>query len=119
MHYILSGDDAMTPVKCDDLVDWGMWMGRAQRQVGFTEIGEVTVGTAFFGIAARYRGGAPILFETLISGGSDRYPRQEYCSWGEAVAGHARWVNLVSDRRRLHEAMASWADPSRPFGEAM
>lgn len=98
MHYTLSARDGKTPVPCDDIVAWGIWMGYAPRQVGFTRIGEATVGTAFVGIAEGFRDGRPILFETLVMGGGIHYPREEYCTWDEAEAGHSRRVALVSER---------------------
>lgn len=94
--YILDGK---TPVQVD-LLEWAKWFDTADRSVGRTEIGDVSVSTVFLGIDHRNNpDGHPVLFETMIFGGThDQY--QARCStWDEAEKQHARAVALVHDEQ--------------------
>lgn len=92
-HYILDGH---TPVPVDDLFAWGRWFEvDANRRVGRDEIGGVSVSTVFLGLDYGYPSRGPILFETMIFGGSHDQHQVRYATWNEAVAGHAAAVELV------------------------
>ena len=94
--YILEGH---TPVPCDDLLTWGKWLeNREVRRVALTCVGEYKVSTVFLGLDHQYGDGHPLLFETMIFGGS--YGREEEyqtrCStWEEAEQMHVNAVDLV------------------------
>lgn len=79
------------------LMEWAAWYEKADRHVAKTETANGEVSTVFLGLDHSFGGGPPMLFETMIFGGSqDQY--QERCStWEEAEAMHAKAVALVSE----------------------
>lgn len=90
--YILEGHQ---PVAVD-LMTWARWFEKAERHVAQTEIGDVRVSTVFLGLDHAFGGGRPLLFETMIFGGSEDGYCERYETWDEAEAGHATAVALVS-----------------------
>lgn len=80
-NYILEGH---TPVKERDLIKWAKWYESADRQVARTK----RVSTVFLGIDHAFRGGKPVLFETMVFGGPLDGEQERYCTWDEAVDGH-------------------------------
>lgn len=51
------------------------------------------VSTVFLSLDHRFdKQGPPIVFETLVFGGPFDQDGERYCTWQEAVAGHARYV---------------------------
>lgn len=99
MQYIL--DDNHQPVPCPDTIGWAMWMERSrERYVARTRMGKVLVSTVFLGLDHGYRGGPPVLFETMVFGGKldDRMAR--YCTYDEARAGHRRMVYQIDQVTR-------------------
>jgi hypothetical protein len=75
-------------VPCDDIVDWGKWMGTADRHVAQDSIGDVSISTVFLGIDHQYGTGEPMLFETMIFGGPQDQWCRRYSNWGDAEQGH-------------------------------
>jgi hypothetical protein len=52
------------------------------------------VSTVFLGLDHRFSGvGRPIVFETLVFGGPFDGAGERYCTWAEAEAGHAKYVD--------------------------
>jgi hypothetical protein len=104
--YILQGQ---TPVPCDDLLVWSTWCESADRRVGFTKIGRLTVSTVFLGLDHRFAASEselPILFETMVFGGGTQFAefQMRYCTWEDAESGHQAIVQLVKvDRRRQNK----------------
>jgi hypothetical protein len=92
-YFILDADK--TPVHTDDVLVWGRYFESADRIVAKTEIGEAQISTVFLGLDHNWGEGPPLLFETMIFGGShDEY--QERCStWEEAEAMHETACALV------------------------
>jgi hypothetical protein len=99
MYFKLLGKIA---VPCINMLDWARWFEEADRQVGLTEIGPLTVSTVFLGLDFGF-GGKPRLFETMIMSGneklielgkrkrliSDFLDYQTRCeTWGEAEEMH-------------------------------
>lgn len=81
-----------------DLSEWCQWFEDIDnRRVAGTQIGEseVWVSTVFLGMDHAFRGGPPVVFETMIFGGEhDGY--QERCStWNDALRMHNRAVRLA------------------------
>lgn len=103
--YILDVD-GKTPIRCDDLEQWGKSFANSNRIVAKTEIGNVRVSTVFLGLDHRCWGkGPPLVFETMIFGGEyDSY--QERCStYEQAQAMHAVAVGLVKDSLAKHSKL--------------
>lgn len=92
---------------CIDINEWGRWYGADHdlafeaggRRIGFDELpGGVRVSTVFLGLDHAHGGGPPLLFETMIfrdpGGWSEDYC-ERYTTAAEALAGHARAVELA------------------------
>lgn len=109
-QYILEGHKA---VPCDDILKYGNWFKEANKRVAKTEIGipawkfwlgkllkikrwePVKILTVFLGLDYRFGDGDPLLFETMIFGGELDEEQQRYTTWGQAEAGHKKWVEKV------------------------
>jgi hypothetical protein len=92
-HFILVGRE---PVEVD-FETWAIWYGDLDnRQVKYTQQGDVWVSTIFMGLDHNFGNRGPmILFETMAFIGSAAAGQERYATWAEAEAGHARWVNQV------------------------
>jgi hypothetical protein len=63
------------------------------RRVGRTQVtSECMVSTVFLGLDHGYTPGPPVVFETMVFGGPMDGECERYCTWAEAVEGHARMV---------------------------
>jgi len=93
-YYIL--DENKNPVKAS-LFDAFSWIDKGNnRVVEQTKFGEILVSTVFLAIDhSFYKGGNPILFETMIFGGEHDQFQQRYGSWKEAVKGHQQACEMV------------------------
>jgi len=91
-QYILEGH---TPVPVDDLISWGRWFQKANRQVAHDRVGDVRVSTVFLGLDHGYGDGPPVLFETMIFGGPHDQYQERYSTWEEALDGHLKALALV------------------------
>jgi hypothetical protein len=88
LQYIL--DENNKPVEAD-LFLWAAWMdNQTNRIVGYTQINsQVEVSTVFLGLDHNFSNeGPPILFETMIFGGSCNENQWRWRTWDEAKAGH-------------------------------
>jgi hypothetical protein len=104
--YILDGT---RPVPEPDPIAWARWFETANRMVAVTQVTrEIRVVTVFLGInhsdAPR---GAPVLFETRVSGAGGALDRAcwRYSTWEEAVQGHAEMC------QRCEQALAGAPRP--------
>lgn len=94
VKYILNhlGEAVIEP----DPQKWASWFEEylAARSLERTELaGDVFVSTVFLGINYNWGGGPPVLWETMVFGGShDGEIRERYTSADEARIGHARIV---------------------------
>ncbi len=94
MHmYILN--ENREPVPCPDLIQWARWHGdinnrRVQQDYIYIGNHRVFVSTVFYGIdyGINPDNDKPVLFETLIQGGSLNGATWRYSSWDEAMKGH-------------------------------
>ena len=75
-----------------DVRAWGRWMETAARHIGDTTINGFRVSTVFLGLDHQFRGGPPLIFETMVfpGGTCDRYS-----TWEEAEAGHRAMIERV------------------------
>jgi len=85
------------PVPCD-LMTWAEWMEMRKCQIAVEHLGDAIVSTIFIGLDHRFLGdGPPILWETMICGGTDEKDGwcKRYSSRADALAGHAAAVAWV------------------------
>jgi hypothetical protein len=102
-HLYVLEPDGKTPRPCENIIEWGILIeaDNQQRVVAYTAVGngageEAEVSTVFLGIDYRALDrGAPLLWETMVFGGShDRWCKR-YASYDEALAGHHDVVAFV------------------------
>lgn len=94
-HYILADDGK--PLRVDDLMAWAAWF-EANRQkciVAQDEVGDVRVSTVFLSVDHNWGDGPPVLWETMIFGGSLNEYQERYSSLENAIAGHATALEMV------------------------
>lgn len=91
-HYILDGKKAVLA----DLMTWvESFKNTEVRIVAKTEVGDAEVSTVFLGLDHQFGDGPPLIFETLVFGGSLDQEMDRYTTWEQAEAGHAAMVNRV------------------------
>jgi hypothetical protein len=96
--YILKGKQ---PVPAT-MEEWAEWYEKADRVVGQTNVSaDWYVSTVFLGIDHNHsQSSAPVLFETMVFGPDGSYLDHacvRYCGWDEAMDGHERMVDVVTD----------------------
>ena len=94
LAHVILGD--REPVEVD-FMTWAVWYEDLDnRQVKYTQQGDVWVSTIFTGLDRNYSDHGPmILFETMAFVGDHSVGQERYATWAEAEEGHARWVNKV------------------------
>lgn len=96
--YVLNNE--REPVEEPDVLKWGAWLEEAgdNRVVGRTTVAPgVDVSTVFLGLDHNFAPeGPPLLFETMVFGGSADQSCWRYATWEEAEAGHAAVVKQLS-----------------------
>lgn len=86
------------PQKEPDLIKWALWFGSADRIVDLTEVNGVRISTVFIGLDHRVTEGSPLLYETLVFGGSpDDLECQRYSTRAEARDGHDKLVEFYEN----------------------
>lgn len=108
MYYTL--DDKHQIVPTTDIMVWGKFrQDHSRRRVAATQVGTIWVSTVFLGIdhgLGEITGERPVLFETMAfadTNGEDKSKLGDeietcrYCTWDEAVAGHAEMVARLSE----------------------
>lgn len=89
-------DEQGNPVPCSDSDEWAkMHEDVDRRRVARDAVGDVEVSTVFLGIDHNWGGGPPLLFETMIFGGKHDEYQERYSTRAEAIAGHARALEMV------------------------
>ena len=110
-------DKLVVPV--NDIVEWAKWFEKANRHVGITSVGPLTVSTVFLGIDHGW-GKKSKFFETMIFGDQDQLVdfgndhkrlissdldyQERYETWAEAEEGHKRacqWARDYLDKLNL------------------
>ena len=92
-------DESHNPVSCT-LQGWGSLYETMQdkRRVALYEQDGIIVSTVFLGLDHGWDDNRPpVLFETMVFGGSLDQERERYCTLDEAVAGHERMVQCVKE----------------------
>lgn len=102
----IEADGVAHPLTClpgetdeDAIRRWGNWMqSMSNRRIALDEIGNIRVSTVFLGVDHDFGGkGPPILYETMVFGGTDETERDQwrYSTRSEAEAGHAQALASV------------------------
>ena len=83
------------PIPCDffDVEAWKI----ENRLVAKTFLNGSKVSTVFLGIEHGFDKECPILFETMVFGGTLDGEQDRYCTYDEAVSGHKAMVQRVKD----------------------
>ena len=76
---------------------WAQEYQKLDRRVAKTEIGDISISTAFLGIDHSMCKDVPLLFETMVFGGKYDELQWRYTTWEEAEAGHDKVVALVKE----------------------
>jgi hypothetical protein len=92
-HYILEGHNT----KAVDLMTWAKWFEKTERHVADDKVGDVRISTVFLGLDHSFCGAEPLLFETLVFGGSLDGEMERYSTWDEAEAGHKQMVKRIAE----------------------
>lgn len=90
--YILDGHKI---VPCDDILEWGKWVKKAERHVADDRKNDIRVSTVFLGLDHSFGQGPPLLFETMVFGGEHDGDMDRYSTWKEAEQGHKMMCNIV------------------------
>lgn len=96
------GKDGRTPVPCD-LMQWADAVEQRRFandpwRVDRTEFEGGHVSTVFLGLDHQFGEGPPLLFETMIFGGTNDGWQDRYSTWEEAEAGHKKAVEIAIGR---------------------
>jgi hypothetical protein len=92
MWYKLA-DDGRTPVPA---VPGEGSLDIDSRRVAYDKVGEAGVSTVFLGLDHNlWGGGDPLLWETMIFGGDHDQYCERYSTYDDAVAGHAKAVQIA------------------------
>lgn len=92
--YILDTDG--NPKLEPDLLKWAQWYESHERHVAEDYVGNVRVSTIFLGLdSAFFSWESPLLWETMIFGGEHDTYQERYRSREDAIAGHAKALELV------------------------
>lgn len=100
-HYIL--DALGEPTACADVLRWAEWFETADRHVAMTKIGDdVRVSTVFLGLDHNFGAkGRPILWETLVFGGTHDGDCYRYETRLQAQRGHDEMCARVREEQRI------------------
>jgi hypothetical protein len=94
-----------------DLMTWAKWFENIDnRRIAETVINDrCHVSTVFLGLDHNFRGGEPLLFETMIFGGAYDGELVRYATWAQAEAGHADAVTAARIAAAKVDAIAEQA----------
>ncbi len=93
--YILDADGK--PQCCDDLMAWARWFETANLHVAETHFGDVRVSTVFLGLDHSFGSGPPLLFKSMVFGGTLDGEQERYTSRADAEAGHTALCQRVRE----------------------
>jgi hypothetical protein len=94
--YIL--DENGEPKICNDVYVWGEWYENvSNRSILFNQVGDVKVSTVFLGLDHSFGIGDPVLWGSLITGGSYDGHEERYRSKKEAITNHDKLVEMVKE----------------------
>jgi hypothetical protein len=93
--YIEKRDGRVIPAA--NMLDWAVWMGRADRRVARDQVEDIMVSTVFLGLD--HGSGfspVPILYETMTCDSAEKWGGPwRYATRAAALEGHARILALV------------------------
>lgn len=114
--YILDEDG--NPCVCEDVLVWAQWFETADRRVADDRIGDAHISTVFLGLDHNFGiSSEPLLFETMVFGGSSDGTCRRYATKAEAVRGHHECVKEARSHG-LRAAVATARELSaRPMTE--
>ena len=95
-RYILN--DAGNPVPEPDLIKWAQWFEDSgeKRRVAHDVRGNLSISTVFIALDHSFGEGEPMLYETMVFGGSDDMQRR-YHTREEALAGHNKILAKIPE----------------------
>lgn len=103
-YYILNG----RTMRAVTLTEWVAWVEKAgaKRTVQKTSTPLVHISTMFLGLDHNYSfKGPPLIFETLVFGGSLDEHMDRYATYDEAETGHERMVKRVYNDVRWYRRL--------------
>lgn len=99
--------EGKTPVKAKDTESWGKFFSSKTRVVAQTRIGRAKISTVFLAIDHGFGMGLPILFETMVFGGTLDGSQDRCTTYDEAESLHKRiCANVMSIR--TSEVLVEW-----------
>ena len=90
--YILDGKTAVPA----DLSMWAEWFEGADRNVAKTKTPNGDVSTVFLGVNYQFGNGPPLIFETMIFGGTHDQEMWRCSTWEQAEDQHANAIGFCS-----------------------
>ena len=93
--YILDGGTQI--MECNDLTEWARWMEMTDRKVAKEETINGDISTIFLGLDHSFGDGPPLLFESLVFGGTLDQEMDRYETWEQAEVGHKAMVKRCVD----------------------
>jgi hypothetical protein len=99
-RYILDAD--WNPVPCEDILEWGRWMEKAERHLSHDiqedarDGTQIRISTVFLGLDHAFGNEPAILWETMIFGGLLDGFHERYATKAEALAGHQEACRQVA-----------------------
>lgn len=79
-----------------ELMEWAsIFEQRDKKQVAHDLVGHVRVSTVWLGLNHAFGDGPPLIFETLVFGGSLDMEMDRYSTEDQALVGHAAMVERV------------------------
>jgi hypothetical protein len=98
-QYIL--DESGNPVPAKGLFSWGKWMQENDCRIAFTQVANAHISTVFLGLdhAHHYYSRVPdqttpILYETMVFGGTNDRLQRRYATREDALEGHRQIVQM-------------------------
>ena len=87
------------PVEEPNLMVWASWFEThdKERRVAFDKMGSAKVSTVFLGLDHSFGKGPPLLYETMVLGGSLNGTMDRYSDAESARQGHAAMVLRVKE----------------------
>lgn len=105
----------------DSFLEWAKWFEKAgeSRIIQKSYVGDVDVSTVFLGINHAWRGGRPLIFESMTFSETDRFNhwQDRYSTKEEAIAGHwemhrhveVEYYSVTNVARRLGVKLLSFS----------
>lgn len=79
-----------------DMISWtNLFSDEGYQRVRADDIGDVHVSTVWIGLNQAFRDGPPLIFETMIFGGTYDEDQWRYSTEDEAIASHDRLVAAI------------------------